>query len=154
MFRFYVVAVLVAVGQASAETPSHWTSHELAGPDGAGALVELFHDIAPGPSTHIDGCIEAWRSLERGTDVVIGCAMSISPDDFPKLLFSWGKPLTKRRVTAIHPELEVPPVGPAFSVSDVFFLTPPEQWNINDTLIYTNESRTRIVAYLRKLVVQ
>jgi hypothetical protein len=142
-----VTMSVLALAQAIAGTPAQWRARDLIGPDRAGALVVLFYDVAPGPSAHVDNCVEASRSFKGGVDVIVGCAMSISPEDFPKLLFSWGRPLSTRHVSAIQPKVEVPAVGPAFVVSDVYFLSPPELWDINDTLIYTNESRSRLVAY-------
>ena len=147
---FLVAALLQSV--VAAGTPPQ--TAELVGADRAGALVELFDDIELGPSAHVERCLEERRLFKGGEKIIVGCAVSIAPGDFAKLLFSYGTPLSHRSTENIQPNMPVPAVGPPFEVSDVYFLSPPEKWEINDTLIYTNAERTRLVAYLRKLILE
>ena len=84
--------------------------------------------------------------------MVQGCALTIPAMDFPALLDSY-RPMHERAVTTIQSELEMPKVGQPFPIARVYYTWPPEDWGINTHLIYTDASHTRIVVYLRQLMV-
>ena len=100
---------------------------------------------------HVEGCVERTSATAEGYDVVTGCVLTIADRDLSKLV---SQPRWRTRpASAMSAALTLPAVGKPYPIAQVYFTSPPEDWDINDVLIYTDAAHTRVTAYLRQLKV-
>ena len=97
----------------------------------------------------------AVKRTPAGKDVneVLGCSLSVDADEFAQLLRS-RSPLKWRSTSRVAPAVEVPYLADVPVTAEVHYESPPEAWKIDEPLIYSDESRRRVAAYVRYLVVR
>ena len=100
-------------------------------------------------SVQVTDC--AIRQTPAGSDVdeVLGCSLSVDADEFAQLLES-RSPLERRSASQIAPVLKVPYLADLPVTAEVHYTSPPETWEINETLIYSDASRRQVAAYVRR----
>jgi hypothetical protein len=115
------------------------------------AAQQIFAQQLP-DSVQIMDC--AIRQTPAGKDLnrVLGCSLSVDADDFAQLL-EGRSPLQRRATSQVAPALEVPYLAEIPITAEVYYASPPGSWNVDEPLIYTDESRRRVAAYVRNLVI-
>jgi hypothetical protein len=152
-----IVVLALSASVAVAATPVRTETSS-----GKDAETELEMLLAPNykplPSVHVDRCVAKWYPLNRTHPYawhrVQGCVLSLAPADFAELISNLRCPVAHRPISLIKPSTAVPPVGDPFEVADVYFSSPPEDWRLNDALVYVNQDRTRAVIYVHYLVLE
>jgi hypothetical protein len=151
------VIALALIGAASLGTVAVPTWHAL--PHTTRVPLEEYDAAArqifgqPLPdSVQITDC--AVKQTPAGKDVneVLGCSLSVDADEFAQLLRS-RSPLQRRATSQVAPAVEVPYLADVPVTAEVHYESPPEAWKIDEPLIYADESRRRVAAYIRYLVV-
>ena len=84
---------------------------------------------------------------------MLGCSLSVDADEFAQLLQS-RSPLQRRSTSKVAPVVEVPYLADVPVTAEVHYASPPEAWKIDEPLIYSDESKRRVAAYIRYLVVR
>jgi hypothetical protein len=148
---------LALIGAASLGTLAVPTWHAL--PHTTRVPLEEYDEAArrifaqPLPdSVQITDC--AVKRTPAGKDVneVLGCSLSVDADEFAQLLRS-RSPLQRRSISQVAPAVEVPYLADVPVTAQVHYESPPEAWKIDEPLIYSDESRRRVAAYIRYLEV-
>jgi hypothetical protein len=151
------VIALALIGAASFGTIAVPTWHAL--PHTTRVPLEEYDEVArrifaqPLPdSVQITDC--AVKRTPAGKDVneVLGCSLSVDADEFAQLLRSRSS-LQRRSISRVAPAVQVPYLADAPVTTEVHYESPPEAWKIGEPLIYSDESRRRVAAYVRYLVV-
>jgi hypothetical protein len=151
------VIALALIGAASLGTVAVPTWHAL--PHTTRVPLEEYEEAArqifaqPLPdSVQITDC--AVKRTPAGKDVneVLGCSLSVDADEFAQLLRS-RSPLQRRSISQVAPAVEVPYLADVPVPTEVHYESPPEAWKIDEPLIYSDESRRRVAAYVRYLLV-
>lgn len=152
------VIALALIGAASFGTIAVPTWHAL--PHTTRVPLEEYDEVArqifaqPLPdSVQITDC--AIKRTPAGKDVnkVLGCSLSVDADEFAQLLQS-RSPLQRRSTSKVAPVVEVPYLADVPVTAEVHYESPPEAWKIDEPLIYSDESKRRVAAYIRYLVVR
>ena len=104
-------------------------------------------------SVEIMDCAIRQTPAGKDVDEVLGCSLSVDADEFAQLLQS-RSPLERRSASRIAPVLKVPYLADVPVTAEVHYTSPPEAWEINEPLIYSDGSRQRVAAYVRYLVVR
>lgn len=143
-----------AVGTVALPTMWHALPHTMRVP------YEEYDEVArvifaqPLPdSVEVMDC--AIRQTPAGEDVdeVLGCSLSVDADEFAQLLQS-RSPLERRSVSQITPAQKVPYLADVPVAAEVHYTSPPEAWEANEPLIYSDGSKRRVAAYVRYVVVR
>jgi hypothetical protein len=97
----------------------------------------------------------AIRQTPAGEDVdeVLGCSLRVDADEFAELLQS-RSPLQRRSASRIAPAPQVPDLDDVPVTAEVHYTSPPEAWKVNEPLIYSDQSKQRVAAYVRYVVLQ
>ena len=104
-------------------------------------------------SVEIMDCAIRQTPAGKDVDEVLGCSLSVDADEFAQLLQS-RSPLERRSASQIAPVLKVPYLADVPVTAEVHYTSPPEAWQINEPLIYSDGSRQRVAAYVRYVVVR
>ena len=104
-------------------------------------------------SVQIMDCAIRQTPAGKDVDEVLGCSLSVDADEFPQLLQS-RSPLERRSTSQVTPVLRVPYLADVPVTAEVHYTSPPERWELNEPLIYSDGSRERVAAYVRYLVVR
>ena len=152
------VIALALIGAASLGTIAVPTWHAL--PHTTRVPLEEYDEAArqifaqPLPdSVQITDC--AVKRTPAGKDVneVLGCSLSVDADEFAQLLQN-RSPHQRRSTSQVAPAVEVPYLADMPVTAEVHYESPPEAWKIDEPLIYSDESKRRVAAYIRYLVVR
>lgn len=113
------------------------------------AARQIFAQPLPASVQIMDCAIRqpAGKDLDR----VLGCSLSVDADDFDQLLQS-RSPLERRSASQAAPVLKLPYLADLPFTEDVHYSSPPEAWEINEPLIYSDGSKQRVAAYIRYVV--
>ena len=153
--KIIALALICAAGIGTIAVP---TWHAL--PHTTRVPLEEYDEVArqifaqPLPdSVQITDC--AIKRTPAGKDVneVLGCSLSVDADEFAQLLQS-RSPLQRRSTSKVAPVVEVPYLADVPVTAEVHYESPPEAWKIDEPLIYSDESKRRVAAYVRYLVVR
>ena len=104
-------------------------------------------------SVQIMDCAIRQTPAGKDVDEVLGCSLSVDADEFAELLQS-RSPLERRSTSQVAPVLQVPYLADVPVTAEVHYASPPEAWATNHPLIYADESRRRVAAYIRYEVVR
>lgn len=114
------------------------------------AARQIFAQPLPA-SVQIMDC--AIRQTPAGKDVdrVLGCSLTVDASEFPQLLQS-RSPLVRRSASQAAPVLKLPYLTDLPVTEDVHYSSPPEAWEIDEPLIYSDGSKRSVAAYVRYVV--
>ena len=95
-------------------------------------------------------CLEKWHLTHaqhwREWRMVMGCSVTIRERDVEAFLGNLTG-VQHRSISSIAPADLTFAVGPPMQVSDVYFVSPPEAWRVNDVLVFTNPGISRLLVY-------
>jgi hypothetical protein len=113
------------------------------------AARQIFAQPLPESAQIMDCAIRqpAGKHLDR----VLGCSLSVDAGEFAQLLQS-RSPLERRSASQAAPVLKLPYLTDLPVTQDVHYSSPPEAWEINEPLIYSDGSKRRVAAYVRYVV--
>ena len=114
------------------------------------AARQIFAQPLPG-SVQIMDC--AIRQTPAGKDVdrVLGCSLRVDASEFAQLLQS-RSPLERRSAAQAAPILKLPYLTDLPATEHVHYSSPPEAWEIDEALIYSDGSKRSVAAYVRYVV--
>lgn len=112
----------------------------------------IFAQPLPDSAQIMDCAIRQTPAGEQ-VDEVLGCSLSVDADEFAELLQS-RSPLERRSASQIAPLQKMPYLADVPVAVEVHYTSPPEAWEINEPLIYADQSRQRVAAYVRYQVVR
>jgi hypothetical protein len=151
------VIALALIGAAGFGTIAVPTWHAL--PHTTRVPLEQYDQVArqifaqPLPdSVQITDCAVKRTPAGKDLNEVLGCSLSVDADEFAQLLQS-RSPLQRRSTSQVAPAVEVPYLADVPVTAEVHYESPPEAWKIDEPLIYSDESKRRVAAYIRYLVV-
>jgi hypothetical protein len=104
-------------------------------------------------SARVTDCAIRQTPAGKNVDEVLGCSLSVDADEFAELL-QGRSPLERRSASLIAPAQKVPYLADVPVTAEVHYASPPEAWATNEPLIYADESRQRVAAYVRYRVVR
>lgn len=99
-------------------------------------------------SARVTDCAIRQTPAGKNVDEVLGCSLSVDADEFAELL-QGRSPLERRSTARIAPAQKLPYLADAPVTAEVHYTSPPEAWATNEPLIYADESRQRVAAYVR-----
>ena len=99
-------------------------------------------------SARVMDCAIRQTPAGENVDQVLGCSLSVDADEFAELL-QGRSPLERRSASLIAPAQKMPYLADAPITAEVHYASPPEAWATNEPLIYADESRRRVAAYVR-----
>jgi hypothetical protein len=111
------------------------------------AARKLFAQPLP-ESVQVTDCARRQSPAGKDLDEVLGCSLSVDADEFAQLLQS-RSPLQRRSTARIAPVLKVPYLADVPVTAEVHYSSPPETWEIEEPLIYSDATRRRVAAYVR-----
>ena len=104
-------------------------------------------------SVQIMDCATRQTPAGKDVDEVLGCSLSVDADEFVQLL-QGRSPLERRSASLMAPAQKLPYLADVPVTAEVHYASPPEAWATNHPLIYADESRRRVAAYIRYEVVR
>ena len=104
-------------------------------------------------SARITDCAIRKSPAGENVDEVLGCSLSVDADEFVQLL-QGRSPLERRSASLMAPAQKLPYLADVPVTAEVHYASPPEAWATNHPLIYADESRRRVAAYIRYEVVR
>jgi hypothetical protein len=150
----YALIGAAALGTVALPTLWHALPHTMRVP------FEEYDEVArlifaqPLPdSVEVMDCAIRQTPAGRNVDEVLGCSLSVDADEFAQLLQS-RSPLERRSALRIAPVLQVPYLADVPVTAEVHYTSPPEAWETNEPLIYSDGSKQRVAAYVRYVVVR
>jgi hypothetical protein len=99
-------------------------------------------------SARVVDCAIRQTPAGKNVDEVLGCSLRVNANEFTKLL-QGRSPLERRSAGRIAPAQKLPYLADAPVTAEVHYASPPEAWATNEPLIYADESRQRVAAYVR-----
>jgi hypothetical protein len=115
------------------------------------AARQIFAQPLPA-SVQITDCAVKRTPAGKDLNEVLGCSLRVDADEFAELLPSRSS-LRRRATSKVAPAVEVPYLADVPVTAEVHYESPPEAWKVDQPLIYSDESRRRVAAYVRYLVV-
>lgn len=147
----YALIGAAVAGTAAIPTMWHALPHTTRVPfeEYDAAARQIFAQPLPESVQMMDCAIRqpAGKHLDR----VLGCSLSVDAGEFDQLLQS-RSPLERRSASQAAPVLKLPYLADLPATQDVHYLSPPEAWEINEPLIYSDGSKQRVAAYVRYVV--
>ncbi|HEX4973509.1 MAG TPA: hypothetical protein VFV69_20885 [Steroidobacteraceae bacterium] len=104
-------------------------------------------------SARVVDCAVRQTPAGRNVDEVFGCSLSVDAAEFHELL-QGRSPLERRSASQIAPAQKLPYLAAVPVTAEVHYTSPPEAWATNEPLIYADESRRQVAAYVRYQVVR
>jgi hypothetical protein len=90
--------------------------------------------------------VPTWHALPHTTRVPLE-----EYDEVARQIFAQ---LQRRSTSQVAPAVEVPYLADVPLTAEVHYESPPEAWKVDEPLIYSDESRRHVAAYIRYLVVR
>jgi hypothetical protein len=152
--KIIACALIGAAALSTVALPSMW--HSL--PHTTRVPYEEYNEVARlifaqqlPDSVEVMDCAVRQTPAGRDVDEVLGCSLRVDADEFAQLLES-RSPLERRSTSRIAPVLKVPYLADVPVTAEVHYTSPPEAWQANEPLIYSDRSRQRVAAYVRYVV--
>ena len=145
---------LAAVATIAVPAIWHATPHTMRVPfEEYDEVAQLIFAQPLPDSAEIMDCAIRQTPAGKDVDEVLGCSLSVDADEFAELL-AGRSPLERRSASHIAPGPKLPYLADVPVTAEVHYDSPPEAWEINEPLIYTDGSKQRVAAYVRYQVVR
>lgn len=154
--RFLLSIFIAAACVAYLLWPQIWhaipRTYSLSKAEYSWAVGRLFPGAKLPPSARIESCAKRESAAGKDLDVVIGCALTLDPREFDQLV-DGAELIGSKPAMAISASFPAPKVGEPFSVAQVYYSSPPENWTLYGRLMFVDCARTRVAAYVRLFAV-
>jgi hypothetical protein len=158
----WLSAVAIALALAYPDFPPGVDSRDIP-PSEYSLVVRSFSDQGVRlKQESIKRCVELRLLKDSVGDYsfVTECELTLSSEDTRSVSLRWGRPMSQRSVSTISPTLKnpggiraVPLRLDFFAPTTVFFISPPEKWDVNDPLVYTNTASSTVVVLLNQYLI-
>jgi hypothetical protein len=154
--RFLLSIFIAAACVAYLLGPQIWhaipRTHSMSREEYSWAVEKLFPGAKLPPSARIENCAKRESAAGKDLNVVIGCSLSLDPREFDLLVDS-AELIGSKPAMEVSASFPTPEVGKPFSVAQVYYSSPPENWTLYGRLMFVDCARTRVAAYVRLFAV-